>query len=276
MIDNRCGMRYYVMTATMLGSLLAGPPGCAAIDADTPSDESAEVAPVTGVESTPPLVASLKLKSGQVIDFYDFGQAALIVESGAAYMTPAFQSRGPSAPDQLVNVWTRLAPDVPVPAALGEFQQRLMSSPPAPAGSPSVAVSDAGGDKQRSGSVIANAPVGCDNGCCDAAWLATLWPCSGGWDYSWFLYNYGWTWASSSDDDFHDGLVCSAQGTSTYSVNIGGSGGTWSVPQATYRTFSWVAGFEFLLGWQPRSLSSSVNSSSNSHLHTYCGAVLYD
>jgi hypothetical protein len=36
----------------------------------------------------------------------------------------------------------------------------------------------------------AAAPVGCNNGCCDYQWLATLTDCKKYWDFNWFNYNY--------------------------------------------------------------------------------------
>ena len=121
------------------------------------------------------------------------------------------------------------------------------------------------------------APVGCNNGCCDEAWLYTLAECyQANWNYYWFLYNYGWSTLTSTFDAEVEGLVCSAQGTSTFSMNIGGSGGTWSVPEATYRWYHWTAGTDFWGGPIPKDTSSSVNSAASQHLHTFCGHLDHD
>ena len=246
--------------------LVGGMAGCAASAYD-PDERPTDPA---RADVSAPLVGSLKLDSGQVIDFYDYSDSALIVESGEAYMTPALPDRESVPRDGLVSVWTRLAPQTPVPTALADLQSRLASASASPeaaaaAAAPSLVI---GGAKPPiSGSAIPNAPVGCNNGCCDFNWLSTLTECQGNYSFSWFLFNYGWSFANSSNDALYQGLVCSAVGTSTFTVSVGGSGGTWSVPQATYRWFHWTAGVF------RQSMTSSVNSSTNQHLHTYCGGV---
>jgi hypothetical protein len=266
----------YGARAMLLASLLSGAIGCGVTDVDAPNSEPATLARVESAASTPTLIASLKLKSGHVLEFYDFGQAVLITEAGAAYTSPALNSAGSTSADQLTDIWTRLAPEVPVPAALQDLQRRLTSLPADSSESEIAPSSNSGGARIASlGTARPSAQVGCNNGCCDATWLLTLGECQGtGWDFSWFLYNYGWSSANSTHIGFYDGLVCSAQGTSTYSVDIGGSGGTWSVPEATYRWFRWWELSPF--GWGARNSSSSVNSPSDQHLHTYCGVVAYD
>jgi hypothetical protein len=262
----------YETTPTLL---LAGLFGCmlgCATEAE-PSDKLADVVAVEEALSSPTPVASLKLTSGSTVDFYDFGSAALVVETGAAYSSPALNIKGSIPLDQLVSTWTHLAPKTPAPPALEQLQRRLMSLP-VDSNAPDMAPSlddmpslDTGGDKLGDiGSAKTNAPVGCNNGCCDFNWLSTLAECQGNYSYRWFLYNYGWSYASSNNDALYQGLVCSAQGTSTYSVQISGSGGVWSIPQATYRWFHWSSGTR-------RNMTSSVNASSNQHLHTYCGGV---
>lgn len=251
--------------AVLLSSLLGGMLGCAT-STDDPRSEPEALARVEGeVSTSAPLVASLTLTSGQVLDFYDFGTTALIVETGAAYMSPVLNSKDSIPPDQIVNIWTRLAPGIPVPAALETLQHRLTSLPMDPSAPHVVPSFHTDGKKiETFGNATLSAPVGCSNGCCDFSWLSTLVECQGGYLYSWFLYNYGWSYANGSNIALYNGLVCAAQGTSTYTVQIAGSGGTWSVPQATYRWFHWTSGSR-------RSMSSTVNSASATHLHTYCG-----
>jgi hypothetical protein len=264
---NRHKMTYWKVPSVLLVGVLGGMLGCAT-SADDPSDEPAELASVEDAVSTGPLVASLKLASGQVIDFYDYGSNALIVESGTAYATPALpNTRDAIARDQLVSLWTHLSPETPVPAALESLQHRLMSLPAASDAVPAMPSLKTGGAKLANLGPITSAPVGCNNGCCDFNWLSTFAECQGNYSFSWFLFNYGWSFASNGSAALYQGLVCSASGTSTYSVSVGGSGGTWSVPQATYRWFHWTTGFF------RQSMTSSVNSSGNQHLHTYCGGV---
>jgi len=121
------------------------------------------------------------------------------------------------------------------------------------------------------------APQGCNNGCCDAQWLSTFHQCQTRGSYSWFLYNYTWSSANNTNVEWYEGLVCSASGTSTYSVSIsGGGGGVWSVPQATYRTYWWLAGTTCnpFCGPAKKNFTTSVNSSAAPRLHTYCGWVV--
>jgi len=227
------------------------------------------------------LVASLKLTAGHVVEFHDFGSSALIVEAAAAYTPPALSFAGPISADQIASIWTHLAPGTPVPPELRDLQRRLTSLPASSVEPEVLSSPEIGGDKIGSSRIAPSAalpaaPVGCNNGCCDSTWLSTLAECQGGgWDYSWFLYNYGWTFASTGSTRTYQGLVCAALGTSTFSVNIGGYGGTWSVPQATYRWYHWVAGTDFFGSPIRQSMTSSVNSSSNSNLHTYCGRIFY-
>lgn len=256
--------------------------GCAtATDDDAPGDQAADVAtdesaqavglePGSGSPAT--LVASLKLEGSHVIEFYDFGGSALIVETAAAYTTPVLDSADPT-PDQLVSIWRRLAPRTSVPPALQELQHRLTDQPPGPPALQVVSPPVLGGDQiGRSGPAVPTAQVGCNNGCCDASWLSTLAECQGGgFSFSWFLFNQVWSGSNGGNNREYQGLVCSAVGTSTFSVNIGGSGGTWSIPEATLRWFHWVAGTDIFGNPLRRSLASSVNSPSAPHLHTYCG-----
>ena len=220
--------------------------------------------------NSPKPVASLRLENGNMLEFFDFGSGALASESGAAYTAPMFNGQVKHT-NQLVNIWKSLAPQTPVPVALDNLQARLMNLPE------NVARS-AGTSKPATGGIEGIVPMsqnGCNNGCCDYAWLSTFSQCTvGGADYSWFLYNYGYTWSNVGNVNDYNGMVCSAQGTSQYSVNLGGSGGVWSVPEATYRTYGWLAGWSvWCFGFCNEDLSSTVNTSTSQHLHTYCGQV---
>jgi hypothetical protein len=268
----------FVIAATFAGCI---PPDEAQSDpaVDDHTGELGQSVVATGSPGSAPVpVASLTLTAGHVIEFYDFGGAALIVESGAAYTSPALNSAGKMPADQLSSIWTRLAPETPVPTALAALQQRLTSLPADPAAQKLAPASEVDGAPMvGSRTVLPAAPVGCNNGCCDEEWLYTLSQCyQANWHYYWFLVNYGWTFATSTYDVEVGGLVCSAQGTSTFSMNVGGSGGTWSVPEATYRWYHWTAGTDFWGGPIPKDMSSSVNSETNQHLHTYCGHLNHD
>jgi hypothetical protein len=234
--------------------------------------------------STPTPIAKIDLKDDHAVEFYDFGEDVLISESGkagtahslnAGNQPSALIKSGVAVHEVLSRVWSSVSPGTPVPQSLLDIQARWKAAPPqARPAQPLEFSHNASGlpfgqslDRPQPLAKAA-APVGCNNGCCDFQWLSTLSQCSGNYDYDWFLYNYGYSYANSGDVDYYTGMVCSAVGTSTYKVSISsGAGGTWSVPQATYRTYWWSAGV-----WN-KSMTSSVNSSGNQHLHTYCGGV---
>src|SRR5262245_51248571 len=82
--------------------------GCLAEATDDPtvdesSSELVQPAAVVLPGSAPTLVASLKLPGGHVVEFHDFGTAALIVEAGAAYTAPVLDSADPISADQLAG-----------------------------------------------------------------------------------------------------------------------------------------------------------------------------
>lgn len=130
-----------------------------------------------------------------------------------------------------------------------------------------------GGADERSEGNGALVMSGCNNGCCDFDWLSTFWWCPAPWDFNWFLCNYGWSFANGNDEIFYDGFVCSAEGTSTYKVTVDGDGGIGSVPRATWKTYSWTAGWVPIFGWDEEDVRSTANSSASPHLHTYCGGM---
>ncbi|HKO51738.1 MAG TPA: hypothetical protein VJV79_28705 [Polyangiaceae bacterium] len=259
--------------------------------------QSPDVAPVsdaTSVSAAAPVpVAALTLENGNVVEFYNFGRRVLMSEIGSVKNPPAATPKGRLKIDRLVDTWKELAPNQPVPAALSELQDRLIRT--APAGSQerpiSVGQTQIRGEVlkleekttlpsapgvEQTGIVRQAVPQGCNNGCCDYPWLATFEQCAGGWDYSWFLYNYGWSYANVPNAEIYKGLVCSAVGTSTYKVNIVGEGlgGTWAVLEAHYRTWYWYDDY-CLWFCSNEDITSSVNTSTNAHLHTYCGMVKY-
>lgn len=235
--------------------------------------------------ATPKPVADITLPNGNKVEFYDFGHGVLVSETGEAGTTPVLDKadataalgKNASGSEKLAALWRSVAPNEAVPGSLQAIRQRWTNMPAQPpaASRPSLAPNFSGipmGPGLRSSIPLgkAAAPVGCNNGCCDESWLRTLNYCSTHMDYSWFLFNYGYSYANSNGIDYYRGLVCSASGTSSFRVSISdGSGGTWSVAQATYRTYYWIAGV-----WD-RDMTSSVNSSGNQHLHTYCGTVSY-
>jgi hypothetical protein len=254
-------------------SLLWGLVGC--------DDPAAGTAPI----DRPVPVASLRLANGNAVEFYDFGDGALVTESGAAYTAPSAELTTIPA-GGLVNVWQKLAPADPAPQALIDLQSRLVQvkrddRAPAVRVATKVAPRMEGGGDSLAGSKLELSPrklVGCANGCCDEAWLKTLPTCFyTGWDDRWFYFNGGYSYANSSGIYHFRGLVCSAIGQSEWTVKVAGHTYSLPVKEATYLNWSWVAGESiWCAGFCAENLKSTVNSPSDRHLHTYCGMVQYD
>jgi hypothetical protein len=120
----------------------------------------------------------------------------------------------------------------------------------------------------------------CSNGCCDASWTANLCdPGFAGADYQWYLFDYGNSFANSGSADVHEfwGAACAAIGTSTWVINSNPHGGTWSVNEGTYRWYYFNNGNDQYghCYVENTATNTSVNTSSNPHLHTYCGGFWY-
>ncbi len=227
-------------------------------------------------------VAQIALSKDHSIEFYDFGNDALIAEVGQAGAEHFFNDQneprallknGAARTGLLSQVWKSISPETPVPKALLDIQARWENAPPSqpnPASIDLLPYEASGLNMGLSREISAPlrksaAPVGCNNGCCDYQWLSTFNECKLIHDNNWFLYNYGWSYANFGDVDSFEGMVCSATGTSTFKMTMSdGTSGTWSIPQATYRKVYWTSG---IWGFN-RTLNSSVNSSTYPHLHT--------
>jgi hypothetical protein len=240
----------------------------------------------TGDETdTAKTVASLRLGNGNEVHFYDFGTTALVTETGAAYTKPALDE--PEIPaGELVNLWRKLAPEQPAPEALIALQNRLVQAnidnpaSNARASRSDKPISETGGIPSISSRIepALRTLEGCNNGCCDREWLQTLSTCSyTGWSSRWFLFNYGYSYANRGDIFNFRGLVCAATGTSSWSVHVGSYNKNFQVSEATYTTWSWTGGSSIWCGGMcGEDMTSTVNTSSARHLHTYCGMVQDD
>ena len=74
------------------------------------------------------------------------------------------------------------------------------------------------------------------------------------------------------------GLACAAAGTSTWRVCTGDdceSGGVWTIPQAYYTWWHWVAGYSPFGGFDREWVTGGVNDQYHPALHTYCGYFNY-
>ena len=264
-------------SAVMLGACSSSD----SVPAETPEPVESSASALTA--ATPKPLESLPLENGNVVEFYEFSRGMLVSERGAAYTDPVLDGRGKDARD-LVATWTSLAPKMPVPQRMRDAQARL-SNLPAEAEKP------ARPQVRRTGGAAANANAKaatkelpawgifslCNNGCCDYNWMQSQTFCApgSGMDQTWFLFDYGYDYAIYDDIIGYRAIVCAAVGTSTYTVTIDGDeGGTWSVPEATYRTDYWFGGNNvFCLGPCGEDMLSNVNTAQTDHMHSYCGGV---
>ena len=272
--------------------LLLGLFGCAGTGDEPRANTTESAVP----DDMPAPVASLHLSNGNDVHFYDFGVGALVTETGQAYTTPALDETDIPA-SELVNVWNRLAPQEPAPKALIALRDRLTeasvgdgaSQPPVSLKVDHGTAADQSGSATEGATADENAsprPIkgalriqrGCSNGCCDQEWLSTLSTCFyTGWDYRWSLYNGGYSWANTNNIWHMRGLVCSASGTSSWVIGVGGKAYGIQVAEATYYNWSWTASSSiWCAGYCASDMTSTVNSASNQHLHAYCGMVQKD
>jgi hypothetical protein len=262
------------------GLALAAAVGCGTDPGGPASDPPGKGADTPAATTMTP-VAALPLANGNVLEFYDFGSKALISETGLAGVDPAYTPTDDPDASQLVSIWKGLAPETAVPQSLRDLQERLMNLPPdldddtetvptVVEGAELPEPQLPGGD----GDLLA-APDGCNNGCCDRQWLSTFSQCQTGHTINWFNFNFGYSTINAGSVITYESVVCSAIGTSTFRLAIRDSGGTFNVDEATFRTFRWVAGTTCnpFCHFVTRTVSSTVNGSTDQHLHTYCGGI---
>lgn len=264
--------------AATLALLLAG--GCA-VDERGPAPAQVEsVGGGAGQAESPKPVATLALASGSQLEFYDFDTGVLVSETGKAGAPVTYQPQAPTDAGDVTAIWRSLAPTTPVPVALTRLQQRFATRRAGSEMKGSGVPDETQGfvimpETAPAASELVAAPDGCNNGCCDYEWLTTFPQCGGG---QWLHYNVGYSWANTgSNAVVYNGFVCSAQGTSVYKVVISGYGGTWSVAEGFYRTYTWSAGYTCnpFCHDNDKSVRSSVNTSTDQHLHTYCGYFVH-
>lgn len=250
----------------------------------SPATVTAPAAPIGQTSSGQAPVLTFQIANGNQISIYDFGKDALITESGLAHTDPVLAKERAKNPTQLTDLVLALRPDLPIPQALTDLQSRLAkvtaSTPPiseadvsraAPVleGGPLVAPKTIA----SSGGIHPDTDVGCNNGCCDPDWTANSLckPYVTGHNY-YYLFNYNWSHEYLNNIRSWAGTVCSAVGTSTWTLN--GSGvttTTFTVPEAHYLGASWW--YQGL--WLAGSMNSNANSAANPHLNMQCGYANY-
>ncbi len=210
----------------------------------------------------------------RTVELYDLPSGVLVMETGVAGRSQPVLPAHRELLDakRFVDLFVALRPDLEVPAALRTLESKAQSARPTK--SATRTQSRALPPEQGGSASFAHADNACNNGCCDQNWLnSNLCGNFGGYHYNWFLFDYGWSYENDGSTDFYNAAVCAGTGTSTFNVSIGdGSGGTWSVPGATYRTYYWLAGCYFLDCPDYQWVHTSVNSQAHQALHSYCGA----
>lgn len=309
----RRAARVALVVAALPFSVLAGAcatedsvPGAALVEegvrpqADPPEAASANAdSPLTAIPT-----ASRSLPNGNVLEFYENG---IISEVGSAYTDPLFDPRRTKGAD-LVSIWRSFGDDVPVPPQLFELQTRLLSREHEPRSlrRPQFA-SDAllskknenpSADRQLrsarelwlsgqeavtrfegiSSGGVPTPESWCGNGCCDSAWLDTLWQCYGHGNgyHEWRLQDYGLSIVNYSDIIQLNSVVCASVGTSVYRISASDGTFYYSVTQGTYRTFHWWYLDAHPSCFWPQDcdwdmMYTSVNQYSTYNTHTYCG-----
>jgi hypothetical protein len=238
------------------------------------STSEAERAPAQAAaqDSHPDPVVSLDVGNGARVELYDFGEGSVLAmetgKAGGAVTLPKYHDLVQSR--DFVRLFTKLRPELAVPSSLFDLEVRekaVHGASPSALTSYDIARRPSGSGGGAHG-ITADT---CANYCCNYSWLANdLCPANtpSDADRSWLLYEYGWSYENDTYVDSWLGAACAVSGTSTFNVSVGGGGGTWSVAEGYYRWFEWdTSGYS--------NSTTSVNSQSNEHVHSYCGGVGY-
>ncbi len=220
---------------------------------------------------SPAPVASLHLENGNVVGFYDFNGTAFVSELGRAGVPPALNLAAGQERGSVIEIWNELAPAKQAPKALVELQTRIDNANETATDSGTEAYSEARADEEP---MIPKG--GCGNGCCDTSWLPSICP-SGAWDEMPRQFNKTWSYMRFGDIVAYAATLCAAEGTSRITIEVGGKRGSWSVPEAHYQSYSWIANSS-LWCWGPcgETLTTRVNTVENPHWHSVCHGYFND
>lgn len=277
-----------------LGASLCLGTACLGTEVEAPENPGLETAP---------MVASLELASGNVVEFYDYGRGVLITELRDPEGQFSYQPNGEGA-DQLTAIWSRLAPEVEVPASLSALQQRLNDrTRHVPDRTPTtvaartaaerfeveVSTATSAVEPREVGASIQSLTAGhganCHNGCCNQDWvLSNIDLCheTSGED-TWFVFDEPRP-QHRNDDVFEFHAAVCAVDDSTWDVTIGDTTTPIDVPGTKVRQADWIADTIDLdlIGtntWDDFPVSSIVRTSEiDGHIGTatYCGSVFMD
>jgi hypothetical protein len=215
------------------------------------------------------LVATHKFENGSILSIYSVDDGVLVTEEGLEQNGPLIE-KPLSSLDSLQTLWRQLVPEEAVPEALVEIDRKIQASNQEDVRSEQAENTEVGDPDKPMVAPAAVGPAPCGNGCCNYEYLrATFSECNpeDTPNVAWFYLNYPFSSADYNSLSQVSGMACAAVGTSQIVVHIGSYDWDVSVPEATYFRWWWHRGFDA----SPRDLRSSVNSSTNQHLHTYCG-----
>lgn len=216
-----------IARSTSLLALIALPlVGCATDEAD----------PIA-VDPTAP-IATIELDNGNELQFLEPAPGLLLVSEVGVAGVPPQQIEG----KQPLDIYREFAPDKQIPSALLAAQQRAEKSPNIQANLSIAESPSAKGGAEAT--VVDGGPRNyIDNAHCDDRWFNETF-CVGSFDWMGCRLNFvGNYYAQRSNVDYVNVSTCADLGDITLKINLGnGSGGVWTVPQGTYRSWAWKDG----------------------------------
>lgn len=248
--------------------------------------------------SDPELLATLTTELGNTISFYAFGSSVLLTEAGEAISYPVMDSLRAEATGgrNLLELWDMLSLSsvegpLPAPAALVEMQRQLDTADRSPAAlAPSPTFEhlsgnqfggtdlDALGGNADLAPGLGHAPThpsadihalgGCGNNCCNYAWMSQLADCQSSFHKTqWKYYSIGWSRAYRTNSWITHDTVCAAVGTTHWTIQLGNSSLSMTVPQGNYYNAWWYNLSGGKLAYH------RTNYQSAQALHSTCGGA---
>lgn len=198
-----------------------------------------EAEPVVADPTAP--ITTIQLDNGNELQFLEPSPGLLLVsELGQAGVTPQqIEGKRP------LDIYREFSTDKKIPSALLAAQLRAEKRPDIQA---KFTISESDSPKgDTSSKIVESGPRSyIDNEHCDDRWFNETF-CLGSYDWMACRLNYvGNYFAQHSSADYVTVSTCADVGDITLKINMGnGSGGVWTIPEGTYRTWSWKDGCAF-------------------------------
>jgi hypothetical protein len=193
------------------------------------------------------LITRVHLDAGQVAEFYE-PEPGTILLSVAGRPRPGSKALRPDDVKGLsaVDVYRKLAPNVPVPDAL--VKANAVPIPTLPSAGTGLGSGESSSKPSAPlmsapGSDLGQSRAALTDGYCGTQWVSEN-PCPSGWPYQWCLYDW-WNGAYANGNDvvLSYANVCPEIGNVALRVITStGHGGWWSVAQDTYRWYQRYGG----------------------------------